>query len=218
MGANYPSALKRLWTWANDALADGRTKSFELSKEAFGATKKQVIFLSDIHAVCSGGEIAGSIICIYIHFLNEYVKKQKMTNMINFIDPGMIGVIGCDNAGQRNHWTLTVANPEAGIVYYMDPLKRRIANGEWVEVVDNAIKMYKEDQNKVSKKKIGVPVQTGNKDCGMFVMRYMKEIVEDKELEFVVKWMRRTNRVYTDDDVNEIRTDFAKYFIKRHAN
>lgn len=37
---------------------------------------------------------------------------------------------------RRNHWSLTVANPEAEIVYHMDPLKRRIANGEWVEVVD----------------------------------------------------------------------------------
>ena len=66
MGTNYPSALNRLWTWANDALADGRAMSFELSKEAFGCTKKQVIFLSDIHAVCSGGEMSGSIICLFI--------------------------------------------------------------------------------------------------------------------------------------------------------
>lgn len=66
MGANYPSALNRLWAWAKDALADGRTMCFELSREAFGSTKKQVILLSDIHAVCSGGEMAGSIICLFI--------------------------------------------------------------------------------------------------------------------------------------------------------
>lgn len=82
----------------------------------------------------------------------------------------------------------------------------------------SAIKQYKEDLNKVPKKKVlwenmavlihslhilfmssmeiviqfylvfqGVPVQTGNKDCGLFVMRYMKEIVHDKELDFVSK-------------------------------
>ena len=66
MGANYPSALKRLWTWAKDALSDGQTVSFELSEEAFGSTKKRAIFISDIHAVCSGGEMAGSVICIYM--------------------------------------------------------------------------------------------------------------------------------------------------------
>lgn len=92
-------------------------------------------------------------------------------------------------------------------------------------------------------------MQSGTKDCGLFVMRYMKEIVQDKELEFAAKvrfslwvfpltytltrtvlncmtyvkfwvifqWMRRSNLVYTDDDINEIRCDFAKYFMKRHA-
>ncbi|KAL8099890.1 hypothetical protein AgCh_032225 [Apium graveolens] len=217
IGPNYPSAMKRLCTWAKEALSGGRTISFELSKEAFGFTKKQIMFLSDIHAVCSGGEMAGSVICLFIHFLNEYVKKHKMVNMISFVDPGTIGAIGCGSAVQRsrelctrfkdsrkgqhfllpyndvNHWTLTVVNPDAEVVYYMDPLKRRIANGEWVNVVDNAIKMYKEDLKKVLKKKVlwenmaGVPVQTGNKDCGMFVMRYMMEIIHDKELDFANK-------------------------------
>ena len=66
IGPNYPSAMKRLWTWAKEALSGGRTISFELSKEAFGFTKKQIMFLSDIHAVCSGGKMAGSVICLFI--------------------------------------------------------------------------------------------------------------------------------------------------------
>ncbi|XP_063942744.1 uncharacterized protein LOC135150388 [Daucus carota subsp. sativus] len=223
MGANYPSALKRLWTWAKDALSDGQTVSFELSEEAFGSTKKRAISISDIHAVCSGGEMAGSVICIYMNFLNDYVQKHKMANLIAFVDPSTIGALGCGNVGQRsralalNHWTLTVANPEAEIVYHMDPLKRRIANGEWVEVVDNAIKFYKEDQKKVVKKKIGMGEHGGTKDCGLFVMRYMKEIVQDKDLDFANKWMRRSNLAYTQDNISEIKIEFAKYFMKRYA-
>lgn len=30
-------------------------------------------------------------------------------------------------------------------------------------------------------------MQKGNKDCGLFVMRYMKEICTDKELDFAAK-------------------------------
>ncbi|XP_017221133.2 uncharacterized protein LOC108197904 [Daucus carota subsp. sativus] len=244
MGANYPSALKRLWTWAKDALSDGQTVSFELSEEAFGSTKKRAIFVSDIHAVCSGGEMLGSVICIYMNCLNDYVQKHKMANLIAFVDPSTIGALGCGNVAQRSralalrfkdarkgqcflmpkHWTLTVANPEAEIVYHMDPLKLRIANGEWVEVVDNAIKFYKEDQKKAVKKEIvwenmaGVPVQAGTKDCGLFVMRYMKKIVQDKDLDFANKWMRRSNLAYTQDDISEIKIEFAKYFMKRYAS
>ena len=61
MGENFPSALKRLWTWAKDVLTDGRTVSFESSKEACGFTTKQVVYLSDIHEICPVGEMAGSI-------------------------------------------------------------------------------------------------------------------------------------------------------------
>lgn len=31
------------------------------------------------------------------------------------------------------------------------------------------------------------------------------------------QWMRRSKLVYTADEINEIRIDFAKYFMKRHA-
>ena len=66
MGVNYPSSLKRLWMWANDALSDGRTLSFLLNEQAFAVTKKQVIFLQDIHSMCARGEMSGSIITIFI--------------------------------------------------------------------------------------------------------------------------------------------------------
>lgn len=66
MGPDYPPSLKRLWLWAKDALKDGQATTFELCEEAFGSTKKQCLFLSDIYALCSGGEISGSVICIFI--------------------------------------------------------------------------------------------------------------------------------------------------------
>ena len=66
MGVNYLSSLKRLWMWAKDALSDGRTVSFQLYEQAFAVTKKQVIFLQDIHSLCGRGEISGSIITIFI--------------------------------------------------------------------------------------------------------------------------------------------------------
>lgn len=66
MGHDYPPMLKRMWLWAKEALKDGQTVKFDLCKEAFGSTKKQVIFLSDVHALCAGGEISGSVICLFI--------------------------------------------------------------------------------------------------------------------------------------------------------
>ncbi|KAK1370292.1 hypothetical protein POM88_036384 [Heracleum sosnowskyi] len=98
--------------------------------------------------------------------------------MVAFVDPTIIGAIGCGTVGDRsralsirfknaqpgqifllpynsaNHWTLTAVNPDSQMVYHMDPLKRRIAAEEWIEVVDNAIKLYKDKAKKFLKKKI----------------------------------------------------------------
>ncbi|VFQ94256.1 unnamed protein product [Cuscuta campestris] len=210
---HYPLQLKRLWLWAKEALSDDRAHTFVLNKDAFGVEKKLSVFLSDIHALCARGEMAGSIITLYIHCLYELVKKNKMLQMISFVDPGMVGTLACGNIGQRsrkladrfkgacdgqhflipfndvNHWALTVVKPNEEVVYYMDPLKRRIYSQEWTEVVDNAIVFYKNTMNTpMLKKKVswenmaGIPMQKGSVDCGLFVMRYMKEICQDKEV------------------------------------
>ncbi|KAK1380757.1 putative Ulp1 protease family catalytic domain-containing protein [Heracleum sosnowskyi] len=184
---------------------------------------------------------------MFINVLQEYLKKHKMSNMVAFVDPAIIGAIGCGTVGDRsralsirfknaqpgqifllpynsaNHWTLTAVNPDSQMVYHMDPLKRRIAAEEWIEVVDNAIKLYKDKAKKFLKKKImwenlaGVPLQNGSKDCGLFVMGYMKEICEDKELKFPEKWLRRSNHAYGITELNAIRIKWAKYFMKKHS-
>ncbi|XP_074360856.1 zinc finger BED domain-containing protein RICESLEEPER 2-like [Apium graveolens] len=71
----------------------------------------------------------------------------------------------------------------------MDPLKRRIADGEWMDVIDNATNMYKDRgfEKGSEEESMGVLEKTGNKDCGQFVMRYMMEIIHDKELDFANK-------------------------------
>lgn len=90
-------------------------------------------------------------------------------------------------------------------------------------------------------------MQSGVKDCGLFTMRYMKEICENKELDFHAKvkivtslvfvalsllfcgnmwlttiffrfqWKRRSNLVYTEDDINEVRIALAKFIMKHRA-
>lgn len=66
MYANYPKLLKRLWSWAQINMKGDKSVIFHVTEAAFGSTKNQVLFLSDIHALCTGGEISGSTICMYI--------------------------------------------------------------------------------------------------------------------------------------------------------
>ncbi|KAL1811521.1 hypothetical protein ACET3Z_021586 [Daucus carota] len=63
----------------------------------------------------------------------------------------------------------------------------------------------------------GVSVQSGTKACGLFVMRYLKDICLDKELKFNVKWLRRSNLAYGSDELDDIRIEWAKHFLENHA-
>ncbi|PRQ34707.1 hypothetical protein RchiOBHm_Chr5g0072081 [Rosa chinensis] len=45
-------------------------------------------------------------------------------------------------------------------------------------------------------------------------MRYMKEIVEDKSLDFFTKWERRGKATYTQEDIDVVRNEWAKFMLK----
>lgn len=66
MDDSFPSALKRLWIWAKDAMCDGRVVVFSLCEDAFGVPSKKYVYLQDIHNLCTRGEMSGSIICMFI--------------------------------------------------------------------------------------------------------------------------------------------------------
>ncbi|XP_062002246.1 uncharacterized protein LOC133720074 isoform X3 [Rosa rugosa] len=244
---DYPSPLKCLWLWGRDALADGKTISFMLTDKVFGINRKQYLYKGDIHALCTMSELSGGVICMYMCYLHEVLKKAKMSDMVGFVDSHQIGALGSGNPTERSrhlsvrftnakkgqifmlpynagkHWMLTVVNPEEEIIYFMDPLRRRLVGGEWQIIVENGIKIYNAQRNRSGRKSItwhnmgGIPVQQGDKDCGIFIMRYMKEIVQDKNLEFASKWQRRSDLVYTQKDLDDVRSEWARFVMKYHA-
>ncbi|KAL6550234.1 hypothetical protein OROMI_020722 [Orobanche minor] len=95
---------------------------------------------------------------------------------------------------------------------------------EWTSVVDSAIKIYKSTQDKTQWKTIswmpmlGVPEQFGSTDCGFFIMRYMKDIVEDKNLDFASKWRYMANppHAYTPKHIDEVRLEWVQFLMKYH--
>ncbi|KAL1805262.1 hypothetical protein ACET3Z_028330 [Daucus carota] len=116
-----------------------------------------------------------------------------------------------------SEWLLAVGNTSNGVK------KNGAKKMKNVKDCVDAIKIYKDKAKKMLKKKIiwenlaGVPVQNGSKDCGIYVMLYMKEICEDRELDFCSKWLRRGNNTFNDDDVNDIKNSWAKFFLKHHT-
>ncbi|PRQ34646.1 putative Ulp1 protease family catalytic domain-containing protein [Rosa chinensis] len=80
----------------------------------------------------------------------------------------------------------------------------------------NAHKGRKGQSSVLWKNLSGIPPQPNAKDCGYFVMRYMRDIIEDKDLTFVNKWERRSNLVYSQEDIDVMRCEGAKFVVKSY--
>ncbi|KAL6213983.1 hypothetical protein ACLB2K_013421 [Fragaria x ananassa] len=102
------------------------------------------------------------------------------------------------------HWILSVVSPSEELVYFMDPMKRRmdVTTDEWRTIVNQ----------------YGIPEQIGDKSCGYFIMLYMREIVQDKEQNWTKKWLTRGDEKYTMQDVDVVRQEWAEYVLKFTSN
>ncbi|PRQ38468.1 putative Ulp1 protease family catalytic domain-containing protein [Rosa chinensis] len=227
-------------------MRNAQTIICEFDEKIFGHPSKTFICKHDINNFVTMKEVSGSCIGIYIRYLYCVLKKTKMVDMVGFMDNTDVGAIGCGSPIERSraiadrlkrakrgqiilvpynsgcHWMLTVLSPEEDIVYFMDPLKRRLCTGEWKNIVDNGIKIHNAQLKRQGRKTTtwkncaGIPEQKTDKDCGYYVMRYMKEIVEDKSLDFFTKWERRGKTTYTQEDIDVVRNEWAKFMVKTY--
>ncbi|XP_040366417.1 uncharacterized protein LOC112176242 [Rosa chinensis] len=81
----------------------------------------------------------------------------------------------------------------------------------------NAHKGRKGRSSPLWKNLSGIPPQPSSKECGYFIMRYMRDIIEDKDFSFVNKWERRSNHIYTQVDIDEMRNEWARFVVNRYV-
>ncbi|KAL6565566.1 hypothetical protein OROHE_004621 [Orobanche hederae] len=61
----------------------------------------------------------------------------------------------------------------------------------------------------------GTPKQPSGYECGYVAMRYMKDIIEDKEFSFHKKWISKSRKCYQMEELDEVRNE-ALSFIEQH--
>ncbi|KAL6219638.1 hypothetical protein ACLB2K_007397 [Fragaria x ananassa] len=64
----------------------------------------------------------------------------------------------------------------------------------------------------------GMPFQPSDKECGYYVMGYMRDIIEDKDTSrFVTKWDKRGSCKYTREYLDEVRNEWADFAVKKYV-
>ncbi|KAL6584579.1 hypothetical protein OROMI_003868 [Orobanche minor] len=147
---DYPGPLRCLWIWVTENLQDGKTLELKVTAPVFGIERSQRPYKSDMYAMCTMGLVAGGILIMYMCYLHEVLKKAKMLDMVAFVDPYQIATQGCWDGEKRartlsarfatakkgqlfimpyntgKYWILTVVKPEEELVYFFDPVRRRL--------------------------------------------------------------------------------------------
>ncbi|KAL6213606.1 hypothetical protein ACLB2K_013053 [Fragaria x ananassa] len=218
------------------ATTETKTVNTVFQADLFGHPKKAYICRADVYSIAHKKEVSNSALFFYMSYLNKVLKQKKMEDMIRFVDSDKVSAIGSGTPTARSrdlsvmykngkpgqHWTLTIVNPELETARYMDPLKRRLDGSEWPAIVTDSIKMYTGLLRKQPGKKkaspwkplLGAPIQKDDASCGYYVMRYMKEIVEDNNIDLDKKWGTRAGLTYTAEDIDEIRGEWAEHVLQ----
>ncbi|VVA34041.1 Hypothetical predicted protein, partial [Prunus dulcis] len=79
------------------------------------------------------------------------------------------------------HWILLIVRAKRETVYFLDPLPgHRVVDEEAKNIVNSAIKIYNTHIARAGR----TPKQPSNVECGYYVMRFMRDIINDPSLGF----------------------------------
>ncbi|KAL6557357.1 hypothetical protein OROMI_017707 [Orobanche minor] len=152
--------------------------------------------------------------------------KQKVEYLAGRLKASQPGQLMMVPYNADSHWVLTIIDPENEKVYYLDPIRRRLPLGscEWKTVVNSAIGKYNEYMRRTSLKAVewkpitAVPHQPDAIQCGYYVMRYMRDIVEDKDqFNFVTNGAGETVAWSTQDEIDVVRNEWAKFIVSTYV-
>ncbi|KAK9056189.1 hypothetical protein SSX86_027278 [Deinandra increscens subsp. villosa] len=114
------------------------------------------------------------------------------------------------------HWVLGVLDMKTSTCYFLDSLRPRSVNPQFRQIVDAAIGLY--DVQSGSKKMTKLnwvnsrcPCQPGSTECGYYMLKFMKEIVQQGFEVLENDNIGGNRNEYTNDDFDEIREEWATY-------
>lgn len=117
----------------------------------------------------------------------------------------------------RAHWVLFAINAVSEVINYLDPVHGNYNNHSEIKtMLDTALKVFraqrgatmsKQKSNNITWIPIKCPRQTNNIDCGYYVLRFMKEIVEKNKTIIPETYFDNSSPSYSEEDLMELKED-----------
>ncbi|XP_042386659.1 uncharacterized protein LOC121978371 [Zingiber officinale] len=112
---------------------------------------------------------------------------------------------------------LTVIKPHKEIVYLLDSLSHRIRDEDWKYVVEMALRLFNSNNGRKGRKYvqwevIKAPRQPDAKQCGYYVMRFMRQITEEiAMIEGDTLPSIFTKAEYSQEEIDEVHSEIAEF-------
>ncbi|XP_074355676.1 uncharacterized protein LOC141695319 [Apium graveolens] len=231
---NVPRRFMLLYRHAMVILKEsGDSIQIPCGAEVFGVEKVIFLLHENVMALLEFKMIGQGIISTYMAYLYTEVRKRKRSDMYAFVDPAATFKLNDDfeayiiegmNTGdsriflmphnENYHWILIMIWESE--IFILNPLAHPTNFLKLEAALTQAVRSYNAQKGLVNKNpKIknlsGSPKQPGEYECGYVVMRYMKDIFEDKEMKFITKWATKTRKCYTKEELDEVRFETLQY-------
>ncbi|XP_074342473.1 uncharacterized protein LOC141680040 [Apium graveolens] len=202
-------------------------------EEVFGVEKLIYLLHENVMALLGFKMIGQAAISTYMAYLQTKVRKRKHSDMFAFLDPSATFKLNDDfqnyiiarmrsgpsrifllPQNESYHWILIMIWESE--IFILNPLPHQKRFTALEEALVGAIRSYNAqighvNKNPTIKNLIGSPKQPGGSECGYVVMRYMKDIYEDKEMKFLSKWGVKCRKSYTKEQLDEVRFETLQY-------
>ncbi|KAL5577290.1 hypothetical protein UlMin_018989 [Ulmus minor] len=190
----------------------------QLNEDIFGRRRSVFLFQEDIYAFSKIKIIGQNCLAIYISYLQSDLKNKNWTYMYGFIDPNDFS-FECGKSDKRatmlsarlkdanedqiflvpynaecfdeylrliigiKHWMLVAIDPYNNKAYYMDSMSKKVPLN--------------------LKECVKLPRQPGGTECGYYVMRFMKDVIQNHIL------ITSEKDSYNKDDIDVMRNEWA---------
>ncbi|XP_057792617.1 uncharacterized protein LOC131009330 [Salvia miltiorrhiza] len=237
-------SLKGLYLHAEKSMSTGQeTILIPFDNDTFGKPFEVFVVCEDIIPFCDLEPITGNCIVLYICHLYKRLKDNSALHRCRFVNPFEVSYVPnaphderihalanrLENVSSdqlvivpcniRKHWILTVVDPHKEIIYNLDPISHKHIDDSWKTIVNTAIFIFNAKLGKRGKKQptwdiIKSPRLPDSVQCGFFVMRYMKEIIEELMRNGrICLHPHFDNRSYTKEDIDEVRVEWANLIL-----
>ncbi|KAH6777402.1 hypothetical protein C2S51_008714 [Perilla frutescens var. frutescens] len=204
--ANMPKTLKLLYSYSRHALNNGSSIAIPLDDDVFGS----------------------GCICVYLWHLYKTCRDANLLSRIRFANPyetsfspkvdvdQRAGKVGNRLVGTSTNQLVLVPCNVGETVYLLDPLSHQNRDEQWKLAVDMAIKIFNASISKKGRKNplweiIKSPRQPDSKQCGFYIMHYMKDIVEAcRSSEMISLHSLFAGGNYSRNELDEVRAKWAE--------